>query len=312
MAPVEPRAEGRRLPYESLPGALTEWVTAAIGDVAVVRRHRGGMSPGAAVTLRSPAGDSFFVKAVGRSLNEQTLELFRRELALLRAMPPAPYRPPLLAAYDDGDWVALILNNVDGAYPDMTSERDVDAVLTTVLSQTSELTPVPPGAQVPAIGETVARWQLRWQNILANPAVYLPQWAADTAEALAVCVGRLATQVAPTTLCHFDIRNDNLLITQRGDAVIFDWGMARAGPAWVDLAMLAVQLPTAAGGDGLLREHLPASDSRTATDFLIAFAGAQSWNARQPAPPSLPAMPTYCAEDARRLWDLARYRLDSQ
>lgn len=303
---------GKRLPYESLPGALKGWVTAVVGDVAVARRHRGGMSPGPAVTLRSADGDQFFFKAVGTTLNEQTVELFRREAALLRVLPQTSYRPPLLATYDDGDWVALLLEHVDGAYPDMASDRDVAAVLATVLSQSTELTPVPAGADVLALSTSVERWQLRWESVMVDPQVYLPPWAVDTAEALAVRVGRVAAQVTPTTLCHFDVRNDNVLVTERGDAVIFDWGMARAGPAWVDLAMLAVQLPTSAGGDALLREHLLASDSRALTDFLIAFAGAQSWNARQPAPSSLPAMPSFCAEDARRLWDLARHRLNSE
>ena len=303
---------GSRLAYESSPAELRKWVSSALGDVTVVRRHRGGMSPGPAVTLRSAGGEDFFCKAVGTALNKQTVALFRREAALLEVLPSAPYRTPLLATYDDGDWVALLFEHVDGTYPDMASEPDVAAVLATVLAQSTELTPVPAGADVPALGDTIGRWRLRWEGVLAEPQAYLPPWAADAAEALAARVDHLATHVTPTTLCHFDVRNDNVLVTEGGDAVIFDWGMARAGPAWVDLAMLAVQLPTPARGEALLREHVPAQSSPAVTDFVLAFAGAQSWNARQPAPPGLPAMPSFCAEDARRLWDLARYRLDCE
>ena len=159
---------------------------------------------------------------------------------------------------------------------------------------------------------TVERWQERWQHVLMAPGKYLPAWAATSAASLTARVHRLESQVEPTSLCHFDIRNDNLLLTSHGEVVIIDWGMARLGPEWVDLALLAVQLPTPTLGDALLGGSLSSADSRVVTDFFIAFAGSQSWNAQQPAPPGLPAMPSYCAGDARRLWRLAERRLSRE
>ena len=85
------------------------------------------MSPGCAATVLTPDGDAVFVKAVGPELNGQTPELFRREATLLAVLDDVPYRPRLLATYDVGEWVALVLSAVAGRYPDLSMTADVDA-----------------------------------------------------------------------------------------------------------------------------------------------------------------------------------------
>jgi aminoglycoside phosphotransferase (APT) family kinase protein len=66
-------------------------------------------------------------------------------------------------------------------------------------------------------------------------------------------VRALPHQLPATTLCHFDIRDDNLLVREDGQAVVVDWGMARLGPAWTDLVLLAAQKPHCRAGSALDR-----------------------------------------------------------
>ena len=110
---------------------------------------------------------------------------------------------------------------------------------------------------------------------------------------------RLPDRLPPRTLCHFDIRDDNLLIRPDGTAAVIDWGMARLGPVWVDPLLLALQQGT--GSAVRLVTSLPPAEQETAVDFLTAFAGSQAWNARQPARPGLPHFAAFCADDVTRL-----------
>lgn len=310
MATGGPRAVGVRVPYADVPQEVRGWVDACLGPVEVVTAHRGGMSPGAAATLRATSGRKFFVKATGAELNEQTLNLFRSEIGVLGSLPPVPYRPALIDAYDDGRWVALLLEHVDGRYPDMDDHDEASAVEAVVLAQMAELTPPPGAVDVPHLTETASRWQQRWQQVRIEPSRYVPPWAAAMTDALATRIDRLVTRLPATTLCHFDVRDDNLLIKVDGTAAIFDWGMARLGPRWVDLALLAVQQPDSAAGDAMLEKHVGEDERESVTDFLLAFACSQAWNAQQPSPPSLPNMGAFCADDAGRMFGLAKPRLN--
>lgn len=309
MSGKTPRAVGRRIGYTGLPAALRDWLDHRFGPVRIAREHDGGMSPGCATSVRTPDGETLFVKAVGEELNAQTVALFRQELALLRRLPAATHRPALLAAYDRDGWVALVLEHVPGRYPDLAVDADFAAVAEAVAAQSDELTPPPDGVEVPTLATTTTRWAVRWAEIRDEPARFLPAWAVARLPALDARVRRLPGQLPATSLCHFDLRDDNLLIRDDGRAVVLDWGMARRGPAWVDLALLAAQKPTAAEADQWLRRWLPDAAQDVATSLFVAFGGSQAWNARQPARPALPTFTAYCRDDARRLLSLAHLRL---
>ena len=98
------------------------------GAHKVLREHVGGMSPGCATSLATADGGRVFVKAVGQELHERTTENFRREAELLRRLPDVDYRPRLLDMFEDGGWVALCLQHIDGENPGLTDDRDFDAV----------------------------------------------------------------------------------------------------------------------------------------------------------------------------------------
>jgi len=251
------RAVGRRIGYDAVPAAVRDHVRDRFGAHKVLREHVGGVSPGCATSLATADGGRVFVKAVGQELHERTTEIFRREAELLRRLPDVGYRPRLLDRFEDGGWVALCLQHIDGENPDLTDDRDFDAVADTIRRQTGEMTPPPADVVAESLAETALRWASQWKGITRDPGAYLPVWAAHDAPALTARVLRLPAALQPESLCHFDVRDDNLLLTGAGNPVVLDWGNPRLGPAWTDLVFLAAQRRDAEAAVAWLDTELP-------------------------------------------------------
>ncbi|RIQ13716.1 phosphotransferase family protein [Jiangella rhizosphaerae] len=293
-----------------MPAAVRDWAEATLGSTVVATREQsGGMSPGCATRLVTAGGRTAFVKACGAALNERTLLLFRREVEVLRALPPAPYRPALRAAYDDGDWVALLLEDVDGRPPDLADPHGADAsvVRDLVERQARELTPSPMGATLRRMPEMAAIWRGRWAELAGAPDGVLPPWTAGRIRDLYRRVATLPERLTTESLCHWDVREDNLLIRPDGAAVIVDWGMSCLGPSWADAFMLALTWVETPAFDELLAAH-PVDDDLV-TDLLITVAGSQAWRGAQPAPPGLPTFAAYCRAEAERAFAGVHRRL---
>jgi hypothetical protein len=305
-----PRAVGHRIGYLGVPAFVREWVDSQFGPARVTREHVGGMSAGCASSLVTADGQGLFVKAVGVGLNEQTVALFRHEVGLLHVLEPAPYRPAVRAVFDRDGWVAIVLDHVEGRFPDLAADGDFTAVTQAVAAQVAELTPPPKAADALRLATTAERWVGRWTDLQTCPERCLPGWAAARFDDLMDRVRALPHQLPAATLCHFDIRDDNLLVREDGQAVVVDWGMARLGPAWTDLVLLAAQKPTAGQAQRWIEQWVEPADQDVVTSFLVAFGGSQAWNAHQPAKPSLPTFAAYAREDMRRLLALARLRLN--
>lgn len=122
----------------------------------------------------------------------------------------------------------------------------------------------------------------------------------------------LPARIAGPSLCHWDLRNDNMLIRPGGQAVIFDWGMARReGPAWADEFLLALEWAGTDRIDGYLAEIIlhHGTPPDLVTNLLLAVAGSQAWRAREPAPPGLPNLPAFCRGQAQRMLRTVRRRV---
>lgn len=110
-------AIGVRTPYEAIPAAVRAWADRELGSSVVsAKTQQGGFSPGTAARLVTASGRRAFVKAVGPELNPDTPTLFRNEITAMRAV-SLPQAPILYSTYDDGAWVGLLLEDIDGALP---------------------------------------------------------------------------------------------------------------------------------------------------------------------------------------------------
>jgi thiamine kinase-like enzyme len=104
--------------------------------------------------------------------------------------------------------------------------------------------------------------------------------------------------VTGETLLHFDVRADNVLLTD--DRVWFvDWPHASVGAAWVDVVCFAPSV-TMQGGpppEEVIARH-PAcrtADPSAITATVAAVAGYFTHRALQPPPPGLPTVRAFQA-----------------
>ena len=258
----------------------------------------GGFSPGLAARLRLADGRRVFIKAVSGRINPHSPGMHRREAHIAAALPASIPTPRFLDSYDDGDWIALIFEDIDGTTPRMPWRRaELERVLEAVTELTALLTPAPIAAE--RVSDRMGDVFTGWHRLAADAEA-----GQDDLRGVAPWVGRHLSELAAlemeaagaaegTTLLHTDIRADNVLLTPT-KVFFVDWVWASRGAAWIDLLFM---LPSVAmqGGPkpwdifdthplarGIPDEH--------ATALVAAITGFFVWQSRQPSPPGLPTI----------------------
>jgi hypothetical protein len=310
---VDGRLVGVRTPYDVMPPAVRAWVEDTLGaPVTDVRPRVGGMSPAVAASLRAADGSTAFVKAVNPDIHPDTPSHFRHEIAVLSALsdlPPAPYRAALLSTYDDGDWVAIALEDVDGRHPDWSSARDRESVYEAVRQQSHELTPVPPGMPADSNYGGIVKYLQAMATATPEEVAALPDWAADELPRLLELGDKFLDHHRDESFCHWDIRHDNILVRHRdGQPVLLDWGMSRRGQRWGDTMVFALEWVDSPEFDQIMaRVGLTAVEEADVTGFLAAIGCYSLMVAVHPPPPSLPNLPAFrrqvgsaCLQGVRR------------
>lgn len=306
------RAVGVRTDYSDIPAAVRDWVEQQLGSpVVATATQPGGMSPGCAARLRAADGSRAFLKAVGSEPNPQSPDLHRSEVRVLGSLPPVDYRAPLRAAYDDGDWVAMILDDVEGRHPNWSDVSDIAGVASAVERQTEELTPAPAGLALTPAADMALRWRSTLREATPDERTALPPWLARDLARVEELLDLLPQWLAGDTMCHWDIRNDNLLIRPDGSVVIVDWGQVRRGPVWADIAIFALEwAETPRFDDILAASRFGASvDGDVLTALLLGVGVHLTIMATSPAPPGLPTMPEFRRREGARFLEGARRRL---
>ncbi len=304
MPPDQKRLAGVRAPYAAMPPALRDWVDEQLGSpVATVIPRTGGMSPAVAATVIAADGSRAFVKAVSADINPDTPAHFRHEVTVLSGLGPAPYRADLLGSYDDEHWVAMMLEDIDGDHPDWSDTGAVDAVFEAVVAQAVELTPVPADLAEEADSPgTVAGTMAKHRTLLDDPPTELfaclPEWAQTTYPDLMAFVIADDRPVPGDTLCHLDVRHDNLLVRRcDGQVFVLDWGMSRRGPWWGDVFVMATEWADLPLFDHLLdRAGLSPREHADATRLLASMACYLLMSSGLPPPPGLPRLPAFRAD----------------
>lgn len=305
-------AAGVHLPWARVPGAVRAWTAQfGAGSPQAVRDLSGGFSPGATVVLAWP-GRSVFIKAVGAELNPESPDMHRREATISAALPASPRFPRLLATYDDGDWVALAFEAVDGRPPRHPwEEGELAAVSAGLSAMHRELTPSPaPGLEPLAV--RAQRLFGGWGTLAADGApAGLDPWALRHLARLAELEAGWPAACAGSTLVHGDVRGDNVLLTADGGVVFVDWPHAAVGNPAFDLVAWAPSVVLEGGPqpEELLARYRSTRgiEDDAVTVLLAAISGFFVSHSFTPSPPGLPTLrPFQAAQGAVALAWLER------
>ncbi len=302
-------ASGVRIGWAQLPRDVRRAVEDIIGGAVVEAVSQpGGFSPGTADRVRTRDGRRAFVKAVSPAQNERSPDMHRREARVTAALPAGVPAPRLLGCYDDGHWVALVLQDIDGRHPVTPWLPDeLETVLATLDAFARAATPAPVPGLRPA-AELLATDFAGWRRVSADPPADLHPWVERHLDRLCALADRGLAALAGETLVHTDIRADNLLLDPRGAVTIVDWPWACRGPAWLDALLLLVNVRLFGGHDTrALLARLAASTGADRNDMiavLAALAGFFTDAARQPPPVGLPTVRAFqrAHADAVRSW----------
>jgi aminoglycoside phosphotransferase len=288
------RVGSPRIGWLDVPEHVRTAVEAELGATVVSARSQfGGFSPGSADRVELSDGRRLFVKAVGTALNPDTPRLHRREAHALAQLPAQLPAPALVASYDDGDWVALVMEDVEGRHPDVPwPDEDVDAVGRALV----ELARVPAPASLPAHAE-IATMVGIWSEVAERQAAgaldeRFPWDLVLRLEEL-LAVERLAREVTRgDALVHWDVRSDNVFVRD-GEAVLLDWAWACRGAPWLDAAMLGLELALqGADADRFFATNplLTAQPREHVRALLLCAAGFWALRGTYPDPPGLPTI----------------------
>ena len=286
---------GNRIAWADLPERVRAALTAKLGaDVVSEVSQPGGFSPGLAARLRLSDGRSVFVKAVGLQRNPDAPGMHRREIEVLRALPPDLPVPALLDSYDDGDWVALIIEDVAGSSPAMPWRTDEFAeVLTALGTLSARLTPSP--IQLAPVQQAHPELFGNWRTVADEQTGKLPDWAVDHLDLLVELEANAVEAVQGDTLLHLDLRADNILRTET--CVVFvDWPHACLGASWFDLVGLLPSVGMQGGPDPetVWQQTIGSTaDPDRVNAALAAVAGFFLVGSTKPAPPNLPTVRTF-------------------
>lgn len=166
-----------------------------------------------AARVVTAAGVRAFVKAVSTAQNPQSPDVMRREIAVLESMPRGAGVPALLAAYDDGDWVGLLIEDVEGRHP---STPWVDAEVRATFEALHALEAHAAPAQWPALEEELVGELTACSRIAQAPPVELDPWLAGRFRWLDELSRQTLPRLAGGAIAHTDLRADNLLVTTSG------------------------------------------------------------------------------------------------
>lgn len=291
--------QGQRLPWQEVPVAVRRAVEDIVGGRIVSATNQpGGFSPGVAARCVLDDGRRCFVKAVSASTNPRSPEMHRREAAVAAALPAGLPVPAFLGAHDDGEWVALAFEDVDGHPPALPWTMDVLASTLDVLTRIADATTPCPLPGLAPFGVDDVEGVFHGFRKLAgggdgDPDRIDPRLRARLDE-LAALEATWVDAAAGATLLHGDLRADNLLVRPDGSLVLVDWPHATVAAPWVDVVLLLPSVgmdggPSPAEVEATL--HPFATVEAEALDrVLAAVTGFFTHAATLPDPPGLPTL----------------------
>jgi len=245
-----------------------ERVRRALGAVPVA--WRAVPAHGAPSTRRFvvelPGGGTAFVKIAAF---DYVADWFRDERLVYEALDGMPCLPRLLGWDDDGEAPLLAVEDLSGArWPPPWDRTSVDAVLTAL----DALHAATPRSHLPTADERQFGLD-SWPDVAADPAPFLatricsPEWLMNHLPALATASA--AARIDGEHVLHFDVRSDNLCLTE-GGVLLVDWNHACFGNPVLDTASW---LPSLHVEGGPAPEDVLASDTPGLSEIAALLAG---------------------------------------
>jgi hypothetical protein len=304
VPPVPYDATAVRPGWADLPAGLRSGIAARLGSPVIwATTAAGGFTRGFAAVLDTAAGDRVFVKAATLTDQRHLSDQYAREAAISAALPAGlrvarPRWTLTLAGY-----FVICLDAIDGRMPGLPwAPADLDATLAGYAEVAAALARPPaelvaPG--LPALTE-IARTDLTWWREISDgfePVPSLPRPGSPGHLAASILSRRLPDLVElegllpeyakADSVIHCDLRVDNVLIDQAGQAWLCDWNWVCHGPAWFDLAgLLVTAYASGLDADGIFAAQ-PATRDAPADALDAALAAlAGHWLTQAAAGPS--------------------------
>jgi hypothetical protein len=218
----------------------------------------------------------------------------------------------MLASYDDGDWVALLIEDVEGRHPDFTDATELEAVLDGVdrLGEVLRERAVPTSIDLLDVGKVFHKWADSLASLAdPPPGTPVPEWLRSDPHGWADVLRAEGDRPMPDAV-HWDIRVDNLLRRPGGEVVFLDWGTTARGPAWVAplLARLEhVETPwfdESVGRSPTLQE----AGDEVVTAFLAGFSAHMAIRSAVAVDVNLPTLNDFRIQESRRMLEAVARR----
>jgi aminoglycoside phosphotransferase (APT) family kinase protein len=221
--------------WDELPAEARAGIERLLGaKVIAAISQPGGFSEGLAARVRLADGRGAFVKAARAPA---VAGFHRREAAISAQLPAQEPVPRLLDTYDDGDWIALAFEEIDGRLPAQPWRGDeLQQVLETVGELAALLTPSPIDQALPT-RPRLGGWQALTTHDERDALAALAPWTVDRLDDLVAVEETAVSPFAGETLLHGDLYPFNVLVrTDR--VVVIDWPHAWVGAPYCDVVML--------------------------------------------------------------------------
>lgn len=299
---------GVRMSWWAVPPKVRARVEEILGDrIVEARSQPGGFSPGSADRVLTEGGSRAFVKTGSLAANPDTPGILRMEAAITAELPSWVPAPRFIGAFDEVDWVGLVLEDVEGRHPQTPwLVEELEGVLDALHAMTRS--PVPT-LQLGDASDAITGFSRCWVRLAATDATLpempegLGDWVRDRMAEFGRAATQAATDVAGDRLLHLDTRADNVLFRPDGSAVLVDWPWAVRGAGWLDALTLLINVryfdPTF-DVESVIDGHPVFADmSRDAANrVLISMAGFFTEASTRPPAPGIPTLRDFQLDQA--------------